>query len=160
MAKKLPELQAGLLVLMIGIGIVAGSLQFHIGTLRRMGPGYFPLILGALLTIIGIFLMFSKVAADDKPIETADAGESAESGRPASIRPWTMIVLGMLSFVALGERTGLLPATFVLVMLSALGDRKNTLRECLILAVIVSLAAVIIFHYVVQMRMPVLAWEW
>ena len=46
----------------------------------------------------------------------------------------TCIVLGVLSFILLAERTGMLPATFVSVFISSLGDRDGSLKSSLLLA--------------------------
>nr|WP_254045843.1 hypothetical protein [Paenalcaligenes hominis] len=40
------ELWSGGLLVLIGMATVLGSLNYQIGSLARMGPGYFPLMLG------------------------------------------------------------------------------------------------------------------
>lgn len=147
--KKNDLVSAGLLVL-LGIGLAAGSLQYGIGTLARMGPGYFPLLLGVLLIGIGALIGVS-------PVPPAE-GRGAPDGARLALRPWICVVCGVLAFIVLGQYGGLVPATFALIFISALGDKHNSLRAALGLATGVTVAAVLIFFYGMQMQFPLFTW--
>jgi hypothetical protein len=54
---------------------------------------------------------------------------------------------------------GMAPATFACVFVSALGDREATWKSAFILAVLVTLFGVGLFHYLLQIPMPVLEWH-
>ena len=58
---------AGLLYMTIGIAFAWGATNYTIGNGARMGPGYFPLLLGIVLAVIGAIVMFRALV-----VETAD----------------------------------------------------------------------------------------
>ena len=47
----------GGLMLLLGLGTIWKGFDYHIGTLVRMGPGYFPVGVGAILALMGVFIM-------------------------------------------------------------------------------------------------------
>lgn len=144
------ELYCGLLLMLIGIGAAAESLNYHIGTLARMGPGYFPLALGVILALIGGIIMVAP-----SPEQTSEHPSISRD----QIRPWALVTIGVVAFVVLGRYAGLVPATFTLIFISALGDRSTSLKAASMLAVGVTLAAVVIFHYALQMQFPLFRWS-
>ena len=136
----------GLLILLIGLLTTNASRHYDIGSLRRMGPGYFPLLLGVILTLTGALIMLT-------------ARTDAHARAPAAQwRGWLAICAGILAFLAFGERFGLLPATFATVFISALGDRQNSARTALILAVLMSIVCAIVFWWLLQVQMPLFRW--
>jgi len=144
-------------IIVIGAATALGSLQYQMGTLARMGPGYFPLLLGALLVAIGLLVA---VTPDSEDEIRADAGRE----RFAVIlrrhaRPWSAVVTGMLAFIFIGQYGGLVPATFALIFIAALGDASNSVKAAFWLAVGVVAFAVIAFHYGLRMQFPLFAWR-
>jgi len=73
---------------------------------------------------------------------------------PAEWRAWACILIGVAAFVVLGKYGGLVPATFAIVFISALGDRDNTVRSAFVLAVAMCIVAVVVFWWLLQVRLP------
>jgi hypothetical protein len=142
---------AGALMVLLGLVAVHDGMTYSIGTLRQMGPGYFPVMLGVLLILIGIMIA-----------GTAAGGMSSEEDEFIELRPqwwgWTCIILGPALFILLGRYTGMLPATFACVFVAALGDRETSLKGAAILAAGVSVFGVLMFHYLLKLPMPMLTW--
>lgn len=136
-------------MMFIGLGTTIGSLDYNIGTLVRMGPGFFPMMLGVLLMLVAGLMIATPVAAEDQQ-ESPDFRKQ--------IRPWLMVVLGVAVFIVIGQYGGLVPAAFSMILISALGDRNNSLIDGLILAACVTAVAVGIFHYGMQMQFPLFRW--
>jgi hypothetical protein len=58
------DLGAGLLFLAIGgAGVLIGQ-DLAFGTARRMGPGFFPTIISALIMLIGVLVALRGIAID------------------------------------------------------------------------------------------------
>lgn len=144
------EIVSGGLMLLIGIGTVIGSLNYDIRSLARMGPGYFPLGLGALLIVIGALILIT-------PSTEIDEDLGRNKGEP-QYRAWAFVIVGVMLFAVLGHYGGLVPATFVLVLVSALGDRSNSFIAAVALALAITVMAVAIFHYGLQMQFPLFVW--
>jgi small-conductance mechanosensitive channel len=141
------QLGAALLML-LGAGVTVGGLSFHMGTLTEMGSGFIPVVLGVLMVFIGIAILVT-----EKKEERDEAPPSAPQWRG-----WFCILAGIAIFVVLGTYGGLIPATFASVLVAALGDRQNRLRDCILLAVAVTVFGVVVFGYGLGLQMPLLAW--
>ena len=51
--KSQKDFFSGLLFMAVGIAFAWGATNYSVGTGARMGPGYFPLILGICMAILG-----------------------------------------------------------------------------------------------------------
>lgn len=139
----------GALMILIGLGAAFEGIRYKIGTLSRMGPGFFPTVLGVLLALIGIALIAGAQPA------------VARAGKARAIIDWRgplCIVLSLLVFVVLGKYGGLVPATFAVVFISALGDRQNTVRDASVLAIVLVLASIAIFRVALRMQFSLFQW--
>ena len=74
-----------------GVALVAAR-DYSLGSAVRMGPGYFPLLLGLVLAGIGGILVVRSVAIDGAPVDRLQ------------VRPLASIVIGVVLFGALLER--------------------------------------------------------
>ena len=140
---------AGLLVLLFGLFFATFGTRYPIGTLGRMGSGFFPVALGSLLGVLGIVISMTALAGHP------DDHDTILPSRP-DWRGWGCISGGIVSFIVLGEYTGLLPAIFGCVFISALGDRQATLRGSLVLAVGLAVLGTALFVYGLQIPLPAL----
>jgi len=151
----------GLLLIVIGLGAAIQAQSYHIGSLRRMGPGFFPAALGLILALTGIVLLASAIAASAPDgISGQNHGQHAIAAQPRynpEWRGWLCICLSVVAFALLAEYTGLLPATFVCVFIAALGDRDNSLRDILLLSVGMSIAGVVVFWWGLGIILPLLS---
>jgi hypothetical protein len=139
----------GALMMAIGIGAMVQGRHYSLGTLSRMGPGYFPVALGAILTLVGLAIIAT--ARFTKP-------EGEEAALPPEWRGWFCIGASIVAFVVLGKYGGLVPATFAVVFISALADRENTLISASILALATVGVCIIVFWWALQMNFPLFGW--
>lgn len=148
---KRRDLAGGALVMALGLGVAAVAHGYRLGTLRRMGPGYFPLLLGAILIVTGGLIALGGMRR---------AGPHA-AAEPAAAIDWrgaAAVVAGLVAFAVLGRWGGLLPASFACVFLSALGDRRNRPAIAAALAAVMTLVALLVFHLVLRVQLPLLRW--
>ena len=140
----------GALMCAIGVAALWRGTTYHIGTLNDMGPGFFPAAVGAMLALTG-----AAIAA------TAGLGAPRRVAKrlPPEWRGWACISLGIVAFIVLGQHAGLLPASFAITFISALGDRRATLWSALLLAVAISAVSVVVFWWALQLQMPLFAWD-
>src|SRR5262245_2274706 len=88
---------SGLMFMVVGIAFAWASTHYSIGEGARMGPGYFPLVLGILLTGLGAFIVFEALA-----VETAD-------GEPIGKWAWKPLVFIIGANLLFGILLGGLP---------------------------------------------------
>jgi hypothetical protein len=138
-------------MLLLGAAVALRSTAYTVGSLTRMGPGFFPLCLGALLALVGLLMIATAFR-----IEKRD-GDGLN--RSPEWRGWICICLGVIAFALLARPTGIIPATFVSVAITAFGDRSNPLRDVVLLAIGVTIGAVVIFWWGLQVLLPLIAWD-
>lgn len=140
----------GALMLLIGIGAVVKGLGYQVGSLTHMAAGFFPVALGTILALLGVAI-------------AGCAGISPRSNEPeAQLAPewrgWICILSSIVAFVILGKYGGLLPATFAIVFISALGDRENSILGAALLAMGISVLCVLIFWWALKLQFPLFSW--
>jgi uncharacterized membrane protein len=141
-------------MMLIGTGAIAQGASYGLGSLTAMGSGFFPVALGVVLTLLGVWIAATAHHAADGATEIAPQEEPV----PREWRGWLCILASVAAFVVLGKYGGLLPATFAVVFISALGDRDNTLLSALVLAVAMSIVCVVVFWWALQVQFPLFTW--
>jgi hypothetical protein len=139
----------GALMLLIGLGAVYMGLGYRTGTLRAMGPGFFPVAVGVVIALMGLLIA---IGARNEIVE------ANEVHLPPEWRGWICIVAGVISFVVLGHYGGLLPATFAIVFISAMGDRDNSVLAAATLAAAMCAICVMVFWWALQLQFPLFVW--
>ena len=123
--KSQKDFFSGLVYVVVGGAFAFGATNYNVGSGARMGPGYFPLLLGILLAIIGAFVMFKSLT-----VETQD-GDKIGSW---AWKPLLFIIAGNLLFgVLLGglpsiglPAMGLIAAIFgTTIVVSKAGETCN-----------------------------------
>lgn len=146
------DIIGGALVLVIGLGVTIHSASFAIGSLSQMGPGFFPMALGLILTAVGIAL-----AVRARISSEALSSDEKERRRP-EWKAWMLICLGVASFVMLAKSAGLVVATFCIVFISALGDRDNSWRSAALLAIVMVAVSITVFWWGLKIQLPLFGW--
>jgi hypothetical protein len=113
------------------------------GSAGRMGPAYFPTVLGSLLALIGVIAMVRSFLHDGEAIGKF------------YIKEVVLILAAVLLFGFLMRGAGLVPATMVLVLMSAYASPKFRWGEMLLLAVGLTIFAVVVFVKLLGLPMPV-----
>lgn len=135
---------AGLFVL-LGAYIVWQASFYPIGTLTRMGPGFFPIIIGVALIVLGVALMAEVARSEAPPPELP-------------VRAIGFVAAGLTGFAIMVDRVGLVPATLVLVVLALLADERPSWK--LIAGVSAGLMAIGYFIFHLAFRIPFEPFRW
>lgn len=152
--KSQKDFFAGLLYTVIGGAFAIGASNYSLGTSARMGPGYFPMLLGALLALIGAFVMFKSLT-----VETAD-GDKIGSW---AWKPLFFVIASNLLFgVLLGglpsmglPPMGLIAAIFGVTLVASKAGDTFDLKEVLILSTILSIGSYLAFVLLLKLQFPV-----
>lgn len=68
--KNQKDFFSGLMFMSVGVAFAIGAANYSVGTGARMGPGYFPLMLGVLLAVMGMAITFKALV-----VESVDGGK-------------------------------------------------------------------------------------
>ena len=152
--KSQKDFFAGLLFLALGVAFALGARTYNVGTGARMGPGYFPLMLGVVLAIMGAVEVFKSMV-----IETATGDKVGKF----VWRPVGYIVGANLAFgVLLGglpsiklPAMGLIVAIFALTIISAKAGTEFKWKEILILSAILAVGSYLAFILLLKLQIQV-----
>lgn len=110
--RKPKDFWSGVLFMLIGLGVCWMASGYDFGTSRRMGPGYFPLVLGVLLSLLGGIITVR-----------AFFGERDPMGR-LQIRHALPVLVGTVLFGLMVRPVGILPAIMAMVTVGAIASPR------------------------------------
>src|ERR1043165_1453458 len=108
---------AGLMLIGTGAAAVIIARDYSFGTALRMGPGYFPSVLGGLLALFGIYLVGSGLRSNEQIVGNW------------SLRALIVLPLSLVLFGLLMEHAGFVPALLVRIVGSPPASRDYRLVE-------------------------------
>ena len=156
MNKLTKDRLGGALLLATGAAAVVAGVGYGMGTLRADGLG---LLSGGAGRAAGADRRRCcwrppRARAGRATLAAAPAETAHLAGPVVQWRGWLCILGGALAFVVLGQHGGLVPASFVSVFVAALGDRNNSVRDAALLAALMTLLGVVVFHYGLHLLLP------
>ena len=152
--KSQKDFFAGLLFLALGIAFALGARTYSVGTGARMGPGYFPLMLGIVLAVLGA-IEIVKALLVGKP--------SGDKVGKWAWRPICYVLGANLAFgVLLGglpsikvPAMGMILAIYALTIIASLAGERFKLKDVLILATILAIGSYLAFIVLLKLQIPV-----
>jgi putative tricarboxylic transport membrane protein len=138
------DVWAGIMLIAIGMGAILIARSYPFGTALRMGPGYFPVILGALLTVFGLFILACGLRGGERI-----AGSF-------SLRALILVPLSLILFGVLMEHGGFVPAMIVLIFGSATAGTQFRFVEVLLFSVTLTAASVAVFVWGLGLPYPLI----
>ena len=146
-----PATLGGLFFAAIGLAFVLGSNHLPMGEAARMASGYFPRLLGYCLIFIGLVISIRGTFSEKK---------SHEIIYRFALKKILLIGTALLAFAFLLEPAGLWIALSVLVFISSFASEQRSIREALILTVVVELLVTAVFVGAIGLEINLLpAWE-
>ena len=143
--RSLPDVLAGGIFVLIGGAFVVGALGYDLGPPLRMGPGAFPLLVGAVVAALGLAIVVKGLVA----------GEVIEFG-PIPWRAVGAIVFAVLFFGLTVRGLGFVPTSVVTALLTALASSRVRPLTAVAVAAGLTVAATLIFVVGLQLRIPLL----
>ena len=138
---------AGLLFSALGLGaIVIAWRQYPIGASAQMGPGFFPVMMGGILTIFGLYIL-------GRGLLKATLVEGVWA-----LRPLVMIIISVIAFGFLMDEFGMVAALLVLFLVSAAGGHEFKLKEVLVLTAVMTVIAWAVFIYGLAVPFRLFTW--
>ena len=142
--KSQKDFLSGLMFTCVGLAFAIGATNYNIGSGARMGPGYFPLVLGALLALGGGVVMLGALSSGQR------------DGDPVGRIAWKPLVLIISANLVFGlllgglptlglPAMGLMAAIYALVVISSLAGTRFSVKSALILATILAIGSYVTF---------------
>ncbi len=152
--KSQKDFFSGLMFMSLGAAFAWGATKYSVGTGARMGPGYFPLMLGVLLAVLGSVITFKSLV-----VETT-GGDKIGSW---AWKPLIFIILGNLTFGVLLAglpsiklpAMGMIVGIYVLTFITSMAEPGWKVRNTFILATVLAIGSYMAFVVVLKLQFPV-----
>ena len=152
--KSQKDFFSGVMFTVVGVAFAWGASTYNVGNGARMGPGYFPLLLGVVMALIGVGIMFSGLT-----VETED-------GEKIGKWAWKQVVFILGANLAFGILLGGLPsigvpamgliiAIYALVLISSLAGSEFNFKKVLVLATVLAIGSYIAFIWALKLQIQV-----
>jgi hypothetical protein len=157
--KSPKEFWAGLMFIAFGLAFLAGAVGtpdfidriygaklipgYQIGSAVRMGPAYFPMVLGGLLAALGAFVLIESLVVDGEKVARF------------YFRPILFICAANLAFAYMLKPLGLIVSIIALVFIGAFGGHEFKRKEVAILSVVMVIMSVGVFVYALSLPFPI-----
>jgi hypothetical protein len=152
--KSQKDFFAGLMFMGVGVAFAWGATTYSVGTGARMGPGYFPLMLGVLLAIIGAAITFTALVFE------------TEGGDKIGKWAWKPLIFVIAANVVFGlllaglpsikfPAFGLIVAIYALTFIASMAEAGWKFKTTLILATVLAAGSYIAFVLALKLQFPV-----
>jgi len=131
--KSPKDFWAGLMFIAFGLFFLVVSGNYQMGSAVRMGPAYFPTVLGGLMAFLGAVVFLQSLAVEGPKVPAL------------SFKPLFYISLSLVLFGYLLKPLGFILALVVLIFVCAFGGHEFKTKEVAILTVVLIIFSVLVF---------------
>ena len=140
---------SGVMLIATGAGAIFIARNYPFGSSLRMGPGYFPTVLGGLLVLFGIYFAARSLR------DNAEKLVGSWSLRALIILPLSLVLFGLMI-----DRVGFIPAMVVLIFCAAAASTQFRIVEVLLFSVALTALCVVVFIWALGLPYELIAGYW
>lgn len=152
--KSEQDFYSGLMFMISGVAFAWGATKYTVGEAARMGPGYFPLMLGIILALMGAFIFFESLV-----VETEDGEKIGKiAWKPLGYIIGANLIFGLLlgGLPSIGfPAFGMIVAIFALTIVAAMAGDQFKLKEVIVLAIVLAILSYLAFIKLLKLQFPV-----
>lgn len=152
--KSQKDFFSGLMFMACGGAFAWGATNYTVGQASRMGPGYFPLLLGVVLALMGAFVLFESLVVDTEDGEKVGSIAWKPLGYIIGANLAFGILLGGLPSVGI-PAMGLIVAIFALVFIASKAGDVFVLKEVTILSIVLAIMSYLAFIKLLKLQFQV-----
>ncbi len=152
--KSQKDFFSGLMFMGVGVAFAWGATNYTVGEGARMGPGYFPLMLGVLMAILGIVITFKALV-----VETVGGDKIGKWA-------WKPLIFIILANVVFGillaglpslkiPAFGMIVAIYALTFIASMAERGWKAKNTFILATVLAIGSYVAFVLALKLQFPV-----
>ncbi|TDE38854.1 tripartite tricarboxylate transporter TctB family protein [Antarcticimicrobium sediminis] len=115
----------GAIVVAAGLAIAMVASTYPLGTLLRPGPGFFPMVVAVVLSVLGLGVLGETWAAR----ATSSASQAKPDETAQGPFPWRSVLctcVAVLVFALTVERFGFVPASCLLIAITAFAETERS----------------------------------
>jgi hypothetical protein len=135
----------GVMFVLFGGAAVGMSADLTIGSAAKMGPGYFPLALGAFLIVLGVVILLQGLIW----------AKGLQAWPALQLKPLAIVLLSVVLFSQILRPVGLLLSTAGLVVLASKASHEFRWQEALLNAAVLMAIVLVVFVYFLEFQIPI-----
>ena len=139
------DVWAGLFLIVVGVTAVVIARNYTFGTALRMGPGFFPTVLGGFMILSGLYILANGLRS----------GDPLAGSWP--LRALIVLPLALVLFGVLIDRAGFVPAMLVLIFGSGLAGTDFKLIEMILFSILLTALCAVVFVWALGLPYPLIA---
>lgn len=129
-----------------GGGLVLYTLgRYDLGTFSYMGPGMFPVLVGSVLMGLAVLIVIPAVRTPGTEFHV-------------EWRPLIAVLGTIAAFALMIDSFGLVPAILVMTVIAGFASERLSMRSTALLAVVIAVLTVGLFHFALKLRFEIFAW--
>ena len=152
--KSQKDFFSGLMFMGIGVAFAWGATTYNVGNGARMGPGYFPLYLGVLMTILGAAITFKALV-----VESVGGDKIGKwAWKPLFFVILANLVVGVLlaGLPYFGiPAMGMIVAIYALTFIASMAEEGWKFKSTFILATVLAVGSYLAFVLALKLQFPV-----
>jgi hypothetical protein len=152
--KSQKDFFSGLMFLAVGLAFAIGAYKYGMGDGARMGPGYFPRLLGVLMAVLGSVIIFKSLTVATADGEKLGAWAWKPLGFILGANLAFGVLLGGLPSIKL-PAMGLIAGIYALTIIASKAGDTFKLKEVLILATVLAIGSYLAFIVLLKLQIPV-----
>jgi hypothetical protein len=138
------DIIGGFTLTALGIFVIVYAQRYEFGDLNRMGPGYFPVALGVLLTVLGLIIAIPALFRDGERIHF-------------DLAPFLLVVGSLSAFAVALKPLGIVLATMISVVISSMASEMSWIARGLLA---IGIAAITYGVFIFGLSMVIPVWPW
>jgi hypothetical protein len=135
----------GTMFIFFGVAAIVLSTDLTIGNAAKMGPGYFPFVLGGFLAALGVLILLRSVLW----------ATGSHAWPVLHFKPLALVLSSVVFFGLLLRPLGLIGATLVLVIVCSRASHEFRWKEALLNATVLVIVVLVVFVYFLDFQVPV-----
>lgn len=139
------DLWSGVMFITFGVLFIVFSKQYQMGTAAKMGPGYFPTMVGILLTLLGVAIGATAFMKNNRESRVA----------PFGMRENGLVLLSVILFAASLPVLGIVISLVMLIFVSALASHEFSVRDTILATIFLLILSYLVFVKGLELQFPV-----
>ena len=152
--KSQKDFFSGVMFAVVGVAFAWGATTYNVGNGARMGPGYFPLMLGILMAVIGLAIMFTGLTVETEDGERIGKWAWKQVGYIIGANLAFGVLLGGLPSIGV-PAMGMIIAIYALTLSASLAGNEFNLRKVLALATVLAVGSYVAFIWALKLQIQV-----
>jgi drug/metabolite transporter (DMT)-like permease len=135
---------AGIMFLAFGVLFIFWSRSYQLGTAAKMGPGYFPTVLGGIMAVLGLIIVLGAFSRSNEETRVERIG----------FKEIFLVLAGVAAFAFLLNYLGMMLSIIIMAFIAATASHEFKVKETAINSVVMCVLAYVFFAYLLEIQMP------